>query len=209
MEIILSPDQFERYLSLKDEILEILKKKKLPKIPTNKEKKGKYLTSKLGDNQGREVRSLILGYGNRRKGIGYFSYNKSYLELYKKIVELGKVVCPPDYTFTQIAINDSILCKKHKDKLNVGNSVIICISSCVGGLLRVWNEEETAYLDCDIRHHSWIFDGSKCFHETQPFEGQRYTIIFYNTKHTPTGTDPLLSAYAPAELMNSVPVKLS
>jgi hypothetical protein len=106
------------------------------------------------------------------------SFYPKYTELYRLLEELMWDY-DPSFKFTSIQVNDNQLCAKHKDTNNVGVSYIIGVGNYEGGELRVWNDNGTEYEDIDIHNKFISFDGSKRFHQTLPFTGNRYTIIYY------------------------------
>ena len=106
------------------------------------------------------------------------SFYPKYTELYRLLEELMWDY-NPSFKFTSIQVNDNQLCAKHKDANNVGESYIIGVGEYEGGELRVWNEAGTKYEDIDIHNKFISFDGSKRFHQTLPFKGNRYTIVYY------------------------------
>jgi len=75
--------------------------------------------------------------------------------------------------------------KKHIDSKNVGASVIIGIGDFTGGEIRVWNQEGNKHQDKNLHDHPVMFNGGLLAHETQPFKGDRYTMIFYKQKRKP------------------------
>jgi len=107
------------------------------------------------------------------------SFYPKYTELYRLLEELMWDY-DPSFKFTSIQVNDNVLCVKHKDANNVGISYIIGVGDYEGGELRLWNEKGTQYEDIDIHNKFISFNGSKRFHETLPFSGNRYTIIYYS-----------------------------
>ena len=106
------------------------------------------------------------------------SFVPKYKELYRMLEELIWEY-DPNFKFTSIQVNDNNLCSKHKDSYNIGVSYIIAVGNFDGGELRVWNEAGTEYEDVNIHNKFLSFNGSKRFHETLPFTGNRYSIIYY------------------------------
>ena len=50
-----------------------------------------------------------------------------------------------------------------------------------GGELIVYDEDGKNPVKKDIRNKFYTFNGSKYPHETAPFKGERYTLVFYST----------------------------
>ena len=142
----------------------------------------------IRNNQEEAPRGAVLGLVKLRptdaikKGTKLYpsklSFRPKYAELYRLLEELMWDY-DPSFKFTSIQVNDNQLCAKHKDENNVGVSYIIGVGDYEGGELRVWNEDGTEYEDIDIHNKFISFDGSKRFHQTLPFSGNRYTIIYY------------------------------
>lgn len=128
--------------------------------------------------------SITLGYGNTREfGIGEFSWNRKYPDLLRALINFGNKVVPPGWEYTAITLNKNVRAKKHRDGNNVGRSVIVGIGDYTGGDLRVWNLAGTEHADLDLRDRPAMFNGALRAHETQPFDGERWTIIYYRQKH--------------------------
>jgi hypothetical protein len=70
-------------------------------------------------------------------------------------------------------------CQKHLDRKNTGESLLIGLGDYKGGELVVWEDKESPTTTVDISSQSVQFDGSKLYHETAPFEGERYSLVFY------------------------------
>lgn len=73
-------------------------------------------------------------------------------------------------------INRNFQCKMHRDLINQGDSIIVGLGDYTGGDLQI-----LPYGDFDIRYRFLQFDGAKYEHGTLPFEGQRYSIVFYSS----------------------------
>jgi len=61
---------------------------------------------------------------------------------------------------------------------NSGTSLIIGFGDYTGGGLYV-EENDGLYILHDINRKPLYFDGVKQTHYTEPFEGERWTIIYY------------------------------
>jgi len=64
--------------------------------------------------------------------------------------------------------------------MNCGKSVIIGIGDYTGGALRVYDVGGSEYQAVDIKDKPHMFDGAVLPHETESFEGRRWTIIYFN-----------------------------
>ena len=95
--------------------------------------------------------------------------------------------------FTTISLNKNYAGRLHRDLGNTGPSIGVAIGPFTGGRLRFWagdsrrgsrssveqvRNEPSVLLD--IRQ-GVVFDGN-CAHEVEPFEGERYSLIFFSVK---------------------------
>ena len=135
------------------------------------------------DNIGSIGRTATFGYGRTRMyGIAEFRFNKKYPDAFRALINFGNVIAEPGWRYTAITLNHGVLAKKHRDTSNVGRSIIVGIGDYTGGELRVWEPDDAFYADMDIHDKPTMFNGALRTHETQPFEGERYTIIYYRQK---------------------------
>jgi len=68
---------------------------------------------------------------------------------------------------------------KHKDSKNLGRSVIIGIGDFKGGDIKVWDAEDKDPKVFDLHDKPVFFNGGLLFHQTTPFSGERFTMVFY------------------------------
>ena len=67
-------------------------------------------------------------------------------------------------------------CKFHVDKRNVGDSFLAILGDCEGGALRLADGRHFAQKRC------WhVCNGSQVGHEVEPFDGERITLIAFNS----------------------------
>ena len=118
---------------------------------------------------------------SRRTGYCNSQYSTKRPDLYKKIFDFGKHVCPPGMDVTSVTLNLGVKAKKHIDGFNVGESVIVGIGDYTNGKLRVYSSESD-YVAYDIQNKPLMFNGAVLPHETEDFEGERYTIIYYSMR---------------------------
>ena len=80
----------------------------------------------------------------------------------------------------QVQINRNWWAPPHKDSGNVGVSHIIGLGDYEGGETVVeYPDNHTEY---DIKNKFASFNGSRYTHWTKPFEGKRYSLVFYKHK---------------------------
>jgi hypothetical protein len=115
-------------------------------------------------------------------GIAEFRFNKKYPDLLRALINFGNTIAEPGWTYTAITLNHGVQATKHRDTSNVGRSIIIGIGDYTDGDLRVWETDDAYFTDMDLKDKPTMFNGALRTHETQPFTGERYTIIYYRQK---------------------------
>jgi len=77
-----------------------------------------------------------------------------------------------------IQVNDNYESMPHRDKGNKGLSYIVGFGNYTGGeLMCDVSGEAKSY---DINHIGHVFNGSQITHWTAPWEGQRYSLVFFS-----------------------------
>lgn len=84
----------------------------------------------------------------------------------------------PEFEFQTVYVNKNTVVKKHLDANNVGESLLVGFGSYTGGQTTLYLQDETQSFD--INTSSIIFNGSQIYHQSEPFEGTRYSLVFYN-----------------------------
>jgi len=178
----------DAYEKAKERLLEVLRETTLPKIgkpeaekvSAKRVEKGYRRVTNRADVIGSIGRTITFGYGLRKfKGYGEFSPNKRFPELLKRLAEFGNRVVPKGWSYETITLNEGVKAKKHKDSKNVGDSVIIGIGDFTGGDIKVWDVEDKNGKAYNLHDRPLMFNGNSHFHQTTPFKGERYTMIFY------------------------------
>lgn len=98
-----------------------------------------------------------------------------------------------DLPFTTISLNKNYAGRLHRDSGNMGPSIGLAIGPFTGGRLRFWADDSgrgsRSHVE-EVRNEpsvllnikqGVVFDGN-CAHEVQPFEGERYSLIFFTVK---------------------------
>ncbi len=141
------------------------------------EKSGDNHSIKIGATKQRGARSSFAGivpYRNVQK-ISILSMNHPKLdELLLYFLHNHR----PDFKFNSVLINKNCQAEPHIDSKNIGNSIIITIGDFSGGGIYV---EENIFQPrlFEIRTYSLEFNGSFYKHWTEPFKGNRYSLIFF------------------------------
>lgn len=139
-------------------------------VPVNKYRK----KSGLG-------RSMTLGIVNRRclpPDISRESWKRPYLHFL--LQEFGKTI---GISYTSITVNQNYETKPHYDSNNVGTSYIVGFGLYDGGDLHV--EPHGSF---NIAAEGVLFNGAESLHWTAPFQGDRYSLVFYTALKAPAKT---------------------
>ena len=114
-------------------------------------------------------------------GHGWRISGTSKMPKFKPLLENGMKLInsyDPKFDCSTIQFNKNYKVKKHIDSNNVGESYIIGLGSYSGGELIVYDEQdEPTYVN--INHRFYKFNGSKYWHETADFIGERITLVFF------------------------------
>ncbi len=109
-------------------------------------------------------------------------YKTKCMDLYPELQDIFKRFTQlyiPDFYYTQIQLNKDFSSPPHYDSKNIAESYIIGLGDYTGGELCV--EQESTTIDTiDIRHSFFKFDGANNKHWTKPYEGTRYSLVFFN-----------------------------
>lgn len=137
--------------------------------------------------------SFIFG-RNMKDSTGALSYwSTEYEELYEFFKQLiGRI--HPEHQYTNITVNKNLICKKHTDGGNSGPSYIVSFGHFTGGRLIIEKKGGGDPRPVDIYRKFVKFDGSLQPHETEAFEGERYSAVFYMSSIVPTETTPRVRA---------------
>ena len=76
--------------------------------------------------------------------------------------------------WSAVQVNDNYKSAPHRDKGNQGLSYIVGFGNYTGGELVIGEER------LDIHHKAYLFNGSRLLHETAPWVGCRYSLVFFD-----------------------------
>jgi len=121
-------------------------------------------------------------------------YPKVYTELQKLMSNYD-----PSFQYTHITLNYNLRCKRHTDGGNLGPSYIAAFGNFDGGELIVEVEQHqpsggihkstTTDRHLDLKSRFVKFNGKTQPHETSPFHGDRYTLVYYTSDIVPPLVD--------------------
>jgi hypothetical protein len=97
---------------------------------------------------------------------------KKHPDIYNEIVRIGNLFA---FDFTSIHLNHNVICPKHKDENNQGNSLLLSFGDYKGCNIVI---EDKKY---DANCNGIIFNGSILEHwNTDDLVGNKYSLVFYN-----------------------------
>jgi len=114
-------------------------------------------------------------------GVGMSSFSSKYPLIFEAGMELGKYLCDPlGVKYTAFTLNESCLTTKHRDKNNIGPTLIVGFGEYSGGSLMVDNDGTDTSVDIKLK--PYVMEASKITHWTSAFEGTRYSIVFFKPR---------------------------
>jgi hypothetical protein len=103
---------------------------------------------------------------------GLSMMSKKYPEVYNALKKLGDSIVP--FNWNGIQINKNGVCNPHKDKNNIGLSLIVSVGNFTGGELIINDIEYDTYLK------PLLFDGKNNIHyNNKIISGTKYSITFF------------------------------
>lgn len=84
----------------------------------------------------------------------------------------------PKHEWEQVQMNKNFPCPPHKDSTNISESVLCCFGSFTGGETCV--EYPVGTIKYNARDKPLKFNGAKYTHWVEPFEGLRYSLVFFS-----------------------------
>lgn len=167
----LSPEDKE----ILQEIYQELEDINIPTTYKSNEKNGAHHAVKTGAVSQKDARQTVFGIINYRG-----KTNSQNTKKYPWILELLEEFMDshfPDFQFSSVYVNRNVVCKKHLDSKNAGESLLVGLGSYTGG-------QTTLYIDgkpkkFHIKSQSLIFNGSEIPHKSEKFKGIRYSLVFF------------------------------
>jgi hypothetical protein len=86
----------------------------------------------------------------------------------------------PDFIYNQVQMNKNFPCPPHKDKKNIGESVLCCFGNYKGGETCIYKNDKIVKLNCQEKPQR--FNGSQLLHWVEQYKGTRYSLVFF-TNH--------------------------
>jgi len=128
------------------------------------------------DRRGFPKKHRAMSFGmvkGRLTGKVNLSYNsKKYPKIYEEIMKIGKLICP--FEFQAIHLNNNVVCPKHFDSNNKGDSVLISFGDYTGCNIVV---DGIVY---DAKYTPIMFNGAVMEHwNTDDLSGNKYSLVYY------------------------------
>jgi len=92
------------------------------------------------------------------------------------------------FPFTTVCLNKNYAAKRHRDRNNVGLSVVRALGDFTGGRLRYWPHDDTR---CDVselhdtdsvvtavKDHTLVMNSTQA-HAVEDFQGTRYSLVYF------------------------------
>ena len=95
--------------------------------------------------------------------------------LYKLLLDFAEKYV--DIPWTSVTVNQNYAAGRHRDRGNIGESYLVAFGDYTGGELKFWEGERAGIWD--INKKPIVADFSELEHSVEPFEGERYSLVFY------------------------------
>lgn len=164
------------------------------KFPTSERKNIK----RSDHDAAKKQKGMCIGFYFQGKA-GIIKHTFTHGELTHALTEIADSE-QPGFAFTSIQINASIMCAAHVDAHNKGPSRMLTLGDYTGG--QTWVHDEDGTVEYEVEEdvpnskeykkgmklrgrifetrNRWIhFDGTR-LHYTMPFEGERYTMVYFS-----------------------------
>jgi hypothetical protein len=169
-------------------VLKMLRELKWPKTERPNVLRESHINKANGKRAGYEGFALGIvtswaGKGSRsgyRKMLSMKTREPRYKKLFKETKKLMRLK-EPNFKFTSVQYNKNHRAARHRDAKNTGVSYIVGLGDYTGGELIIYDKNEKNPVKHDIKNKFNTFNGSIYPHETAPFKGERYTLVFYST----------------------------
>ena len=170
--------------SQKKLVLKMLREMKWPKTARPNVLRKSHVDAGFSGYEG-FVLGIVTSWAGKGENAGYRKMlsMKTREPKYKKLFRESKKLMrlkDPKFKFTSIQYNKNHRAARHRDAKNTGISYIVGLGNYKGGELTIFDEYEKNPVNHDIKNKFYTFDGSKYPHETRPFKGERYTLVFYS-----------------------------
>lgn len=135
-----------------------------------------YHAEKTGARHQRDARQVIFGQLKNGKHTRFSNKYPIAMELFQEFVDAHA----PGFVFNAVNVNRNVVCKPHLDSKNTAESLLVGCGTYTGGetVLHFTGNVQKRF---SIQDKSIQFDGARIVHESKPFDGLRYSLVFFNT----------------------------
>ena len=155
-------------------------RKKMLKIPASQGGSMLYgLTWRAFLKRDKETGEVITRKKDPLSGLYFTKIMVDYPELSEVFKEFRDLYFP-DFEYNQVQMNKCFPCPAHKDSQNCGISTLIAIGDFTKGRTVVDFEEDGGVTYLDSHNFPQRFNGSLYTHWVEPYEGTRYSLVYFN-----------------------------
>ena len=101
--------------------------------------------------------------------------------LYKLLLDFGNKYVT-DISWNAITVNQNYKAAPHYDKGNLGKSFLVAFGDFTGGCLKIHEGDLSG--THDIKYRPIIQDFSQMLHSVEDFQGERYSLVYYNFQNS-------------------------
>ena len=120
-------------------------------------------------------RSVVFGLtkGRVSKKVDLSAYSKKHPHIWEIIQQIGNQL-PNDFEYNSVFLNHNVVCNPHKDKNNVGKSILLSFGEYSGCNIVIENVEY------DANRQPVLFNGALLEHyNTNDLIGNKYSLVFF------------------------------
>jgi len=120
-------------------------------------------------------RSVVFGISKERftRVVGLSASSKKYPHIWNLLQQVGNQL-PSDFEYTSVFLNHNVVCGPHKDKNNVGKSILLSFGEYSGCNIVIDGDEY------DANRQPVLFNGALLEHyNTDNLVGNKYSIVFF------------------------------
>lgn len=133
---------------------------------------------RTGSVKQKNARQSVFGYSNYKQKKQLSKFTKKYpymMDLFEEFINSHY----PEFIFDSVYVNRNVVCKKHIDSKNIGESLLVGLGKYTGGQTVLYiNGKERKF---HIKSNSLVFNGSEIEHKSLPFVGTRYSLVFFKS----------------------------
>jgi len=118
---------------------------------------------------------------NRTKDEETGLYKTKVMDLHPELKDIFRTFADfhfADFEWKQVQMNKNFMCPPHKDSTNIGESILVTCGDFTGGKTFVEFPDGVKSFEC--KEKPFKFNGSLYTHWVEPWEGTRYSLVFFN-----------------------------